>query len=131
MENIYKREDYLKKIRGFYNDTTMIKVISGIRRCGKSFLLKSIIEELKSNNINDKDIIYIELDSKLYKNVDTPEQLEELIDSLILDNNFKYIFIDEVQNVSNYEKVINAYRESGNCSIFITGSNAYLLSGEL
>ena len=56
MENIYKREDYLKKIRGFYNDTTMIKVISGIRRCGKSFLLKSIIEELKSNNINDKDI---------------------------------------------------------------------------
>lgn len=131
MENIYKREDYLKKIRGFYNDTTMIKVISGIRRCGKSFLLKSIIEELKSNNINDKDIIYIELDSKLYKNVDTPEQLEELIDSLILDNNFKYIFIDEVQNVSNYEKVINAYRESGNCSIFITGSNSYLLSGEL
>ena len=58
MEKIYKREDYLSKIRGFYNDT-MIKVITGIRRCGKSYLLKSIIEELKENGIQDKDIIYM------------------------------------------------------------------------
>ena len=130
MEQIYKREDYLKKIRGFYHDT-MIKVITGIRRCGKSYLLKSIIQELKDNGIQDKDIIYIELDKKGYKNIETPEELEKVIDSFITDNDFKYLFIDEVQNVKGFEKLINAYREDGNYSIFLTGSNSYLLSGEL
>ena len=130
MEIIYKREDYLNKIRGFYNDT-MIKVITGIRRCGKSYLLKTIIEELKETGVKEKDIIYIELDKKIYKDVRKPEQLEKLIDSLVLDNDFKYLFIDEVQNVKGFEKIINSYREENNFSIFLTGSNSYLLSGEL
>ena len=130
MEKLYKREDYLNKVRGFYDDT-MIKVITGIRRCGKSYLLKTIIEELKEKGIKDKNIIYIELDSKAYKDIKTPEELEKTIDSLVVDNDFKYLFIDEVQNVSGYEKVINAYREDENFSIFLTGSNSYLLSGEL
>lgn len=130
MEKLYKREEYLKKIRGFYNDT-MIKVITGIRRCGKSYLLKSIIEELKADGVLDKDIIYIELDKKNYKNVNTPSELEKTIDSLICDNDFKYLFIDEVQNVQGFETIINAYKEEGNFSIFLTGSNSYLLSGEL
>lgn len=130
MENIYMRENYLKKIRGFYHDD-LIKVITGIRRCGKSSFLKSIIKELLENGINEKDIIYIELDTKDYKNIKTSKQLEKLIDSKIIDNDFKYLFIDEVQNVKNFETIINSYRESGNISIFITGSNSYLLSGEL
>lgn len=130
MEKIYKREDYLKKIRGFYNDD-MIKVISGIRRCGKSFFLKSIIQELLENGIKEKDIIYIELDKKEYKNIKTSNQLEKIIDDKILDNDFKYLFIDEIQNVKDFESLINSYREEGNISIFITGSNSYLLSGEL
>lgn len=130
MEKIYRREDCLSKIRGFYDDT-MIKVITGIRRCGKSYLLKTIIEELKEKGVKDKDIIYIELDKKNYKNIDTPEELEKAIDELILDDDFKYIFIDEVQNVTGFEAIINAYREEGNYSIFLTGSNSYLLSGEL
>lgn len=130
MEKIYKREDYLSKIRGFYNDT-MIKVITGIRRCGKSYLLKTIIEELKETGVDEKDIIYIELDRKEYKDVSSPEQLEKLIDSLILDNDFKYLFVDEVQNVEGFEALINSYREEGRFSIFLTGSNSYLLSGEL
>ena len=130
MEIIYKREDYLNKIRGFYNDT-MIKVITGIRRCGKSYLLKTIIEELKETGVKEKDIIYIELDKKIYKDIRKPEQLEKLIDSLVLDNDFKYLFIDEVQNVKGFEKIINSYREENNFSIFLTGSNSYLLSGEL
>ncbi len=130
MEKIYKREDYLSKIRGFYNDT-MIKVITGIRGCGKSYLLKTIVEELKDNGVNEKDIIYIELDKKEYKNVSSPEQLEKLIDSLILDNDFKYLFVDEVQNVEGFEPLINSYREEGRFSIFLVGSNSYLLSGEL
>lgn len=130
MELIYKREEYLKKIRGFYKDD-MIKVITGIRRCGKSYLLKSIILELKDEGIQDKDIIYIELDKKEYNDIVTPRQLEKVIDSKITDKDFKYLFIDEVQNVKGYEKVINSYREEGNISIFLTGSNSYLLSGEL
>ena len=130
MEMVYKREEYLKKIRGFYKDS-MIKVITGIRRCGKSYLLKSIIEELKENGVLDKDIIYIELDKKNYKNINSPSDLEKLIDSLIIDGDFKYLFIDEVQNVLGFESIINAYKEEGNFSIFITGSNSYLLSGEL
>ena len=127
---VYKREEYLKKIRGFYKDS-MIKVITGIRRCGKSYLLKSIIEELKENGVLDKDIIYIELDKKNYKNINSPDELEKLIDSLINDNDFKYLFVDEIQNILGFESVINAYKEEGNFSIFITGSNSYLLSGEL
>ncbi len=130
MEKIYKREDYLQKIRGFYNDP-MIKVITGIRRCGKSFLLKSIIAELKDNGVNPKDIIYLELDKKEYLNIKTPNQLEKAIDKLVTDNDFKYLFIDEVENVKDFETLINAYREEGNFSIFLTGSNSYLLSGEL
>ena len=123
MEKIYKREDYLSKIRGFYNDT-MIKVITGIRRCGKSYLLKSIIEELKENGIQDKDIIYIELDRKEYKNIKTPLELEKAIDKLLIDDDFKYIFIDEVQNVKGFETVVNAYKSEEKYSIFLTGSNS-------
>lgn len=130
MEYLYKREEYLKKVRGFYHDT-MIKVITGIRRCGKSYFLKTIIEELKENGILSKDILLLELDTKEYKNIQTPLELEQAIDALIEDENFKYLFIDEVQNVSGFESVINAYRETGNFSIFLTGSNSYLLSGEL
>lgn len=130
MEKIFKREEYLNRIRGFYNDT-MIKVITGIRRCGKSYLLKSIIQELKDAGVDSKDIIYIELDKKEYRHINTPDELEKAIDNMITDKSFKYLFIDEVQNVVNFESVINAYREEGNYSIFLTGSNSYLLSGEL
>lgn len=130
MEKIYKREDYLKKIRGFYKDA-IIKVITGIRRCGKSYFLKSVIEELLENGIKEKDIIYIELDKKEYKDIKTSKELEKIIDEKIIDNDFKYLFIDEVQNAKNFESLINAYREEKNISIFITGSNSYLLSGEL
>ncbi len=128
--NLYKREEYLKQIRGFYNDT-MIKVITGIRRCGKSSLLQSIIEELRENGVNEKDIINIELDKRPYKNIKSPNELENLIDEKIKDSDFKYLFLDEIENVQGFETVINSYREEGNISIFITGSNSYLLSGEL
>ena len=127
----YRRENYLKRIRNFYNDGSIIKVITGIRRCGKSTLLKSIIGELQEKGVPEKDIISIELDKKEFKKIVTPEQLEVEIDKRIIDKDFKYLFIDEIENVKNFEPVINAYREEGNISIFITGSNSYLLSGEL
>lgn len=123
------REEYLNKIRGFYN-SDIIKVITGIRRCGKSCFLLSVIEDLKTNGITTDDIIYLNLDKRGFKNIKSAERLEEIIDSQITNENKKYIFIDEIQNVKNFEEVINGYREDGH-SIFITGSNSYLLSGEL
>ena len=128
---VYNRENYLKKIRGFYNDNETIKVITGIRRCGKSFLLEMVKNELKDLGIKEKNIIDIKLDKRPFKEIKTSKQLDDLIDSYINDKDFKYLFIDEIQNVKNFEPIIEAYRNEGNLSIFITGSNSYLLSGEL
>lgn len=131
-EKYYKREKYLKNIRGFYDATDLIKVITGVRRCGKSTLMKTISQEIKEReNVGDENIVFINLDSKEYIKVKTPEQLEDIIDKKTLNNNITYLFIDEIQNVKNFEEIINAYRESEKYSIFITGSNSYLLSGEL
>lgn len=127
---IYPREFYLKQLRPFY-DSDLIKVITGIRRCGKSCLMQSVALELKGNGVAEKDIVFLNLDKRGYKNIVTPDALEKAIDAELVDDGFKYIFIDEIQNVEGFEPVINAYREEGNCSIFITGSNSYLLSGEL
>ena len=129
--NLYKRENYLKKIRGFYHDSDMIKVITGVRRCGKSSLMKTIIEELNDSGINDNNIIFLDLDSRTYKSIKTPEQLDREIQKYDEIKGPKYLFIDEIQNVKGFEEVINAYRGEENYSIFITGSNSYLLSGEL
>lgn len=128
---IYKRENYLAKIRGFYHETDLIKVITGIRRCGKSCLMQSIIEELENDGVSEENIIYINLDKRGFKHIKTADELEKLIDEKSHADGIKYLFIDEIQNVSNFEEVINGFREEENYSIFITGSNSYLLSGEL
>jgi Predicted ATPase (AAA+ superfamily) len=128
---LYKRENYLKKIRGFYKDPDIIKVITGVRRCGKSSLMKTIMEELEEQGIANENIILIDLDSKVYRNVKSSVQLESEIEKYALIKGMKYLFIDEIQNVDGFEEVINAYRGEGDYSIFITGSNSYLLSGEL
>ena len=132
MTKLYKRENYLKKIRGFYDKNEIIKVITGVRRSGKSSLLETIIMELKEKSVPDQNIIYIHLDTKPYLKVKTTEALEKIIDEKSKDvDGLKYLFIDEIQNVKGFEELINAYREEGDYSIFITGSNSYLLSGEL
>ncbi len=129
--NLYKREKYLKKIRPFYDAEDLIKVITGVRRCGKSSLMETICEELKLIGIKNEQIIYIDLDSKENRNIKTNDDLEKLIDKLTIIKEKKYLFIDEIQNVDNFEEIINSYRTDGSYSIFITGSNSYLLSGEL
>lgn len=127
---LYRREQYLKKIRPFYDDD-LIKVITGIRRCGKSCLMETVIEELKEHGIAEKDIVYLDLERRGNRSIKTPDQLEQAIERRLVDDDFKYLFIDEVQNVKGYEEVVNAYNADGGFSIFITGSNSYLLSGEL
>ena len=128
---LYKREEYLKRIRGFYHDTEIIKVITGVRRCGKSSLMLTIKEELLNNGINEENCIFIDLDSRKYNTIKTDKDLEKLLDSYDNIKGIKYVFIDEIQNIQNFEEVINAFRIDGEYSIFITGSNSYLLSGEL
>lgn len=128
---LFPRENYLKKIRGFYHDDGMIKVITGVRRCGKSCLMQCIVDELKAEGVEDHRIAYFDLDRYGYRSVETPEQLESLIEPLLGIAGMKYLFIDEVQNVEGFEEVLNEFRSEGGFSIFITGSNSYLLSGEL
>lgn len=129
---LFRREKYLSKIRPFYHENDLIKVITGVRRCGKSSILQIISEELIESGVDEKSIIYINLDKKGYKSIRTADQLETTIDELAKDiNDDKYLFVDEIQNVKDFETLINGYREEGDYSIFITGSNSYLLSGEL
>lgn len=128
---VYKRENYLQYIRGFYHDNDLIKVITGVRRCGKSCLMESIAQELHENGIDDNHIVYLNLDLRKYRKIKTADQLEKLIDERTPKEGKTYLFIDEVQNVTDFEEVVNAFRGEGRHSIFITGSNSYLLSGEL
>lgn len=128
-KNVYPREKYLVKMRPFF-DSDIIKVITGIRRCGKSFILKAVMNELLSKGVQESSILYLPLDKRGYKSIKTPEQLEEKIESMITSDEFHYLIIDEVQNVKGFENVVHAYAEEG-YSIFLTGSNSYLLSDEI
>ena len=130
-DKLYKRENYLKKIRGFYHDTDIIKVITGVRRCGKSSIMQMIEEELLDNGVPRENIYYYNLDKYGYKNIKTADALERLLFDKEYPNGNKYVFIDEIQNVEGFEEVINELREENEFSVFITGSNSYLLSGEL
>ena len=129
--DLYKREKYLSKIRGFYHECEIIKVLTGVRRCGKSSIMNIIIRELLDEGVKKDNILYFNLDRKPYDNVDTPKKLDKLIADNAKADGRKYLFIDEIQNVEGFEKTINAWREERDFSIFLTGSNSYLLSGEL
>ena len=124
------REEYLAKIRPFY-DQDLIKVLTGMRRCGKSVLLKQIINELENKGISEEQIIYINFEFMEYNHIQNEVDLNEYINSLIKTTSKYYLFFDEIQNVRNWEKTINSLKAKGDHSIFITGSNSDLLSGEL
>jgi predicted AAA+ superfamily ATPase len=127
----FPREKYLKRIRDFYDAADIIKVITGVRRCGKSCLMETIAGELKKRGVPEENILYFDLDSREYNKIVRADQLEQLIQSIQEVQGIKYLFIDEVQNVDGFEIVLNGFRGTGEWSIFITGSNSYLLSGEL
>ena len=126
------REDYLSKIRGFY-DSDLIKILVGIRRCGKSVILNQIIEELKDKRkIDEEHIIFINFEFIEFEDLLDYKKLNIYIKDKIKDNKIYYLFLDEIQNVDNFEKVVNSLRASiKNISIFLTGSNSKMLSDEL
>ncbi|MFI3329261.1 MAG: ATP-binding protein [bacterium] len=126
-----KREIYLSKIRGFYN-SDLIKILVGIRRSGKSVILKQIIEELKCDNVDNEHIIYINFEYIENEYLCDYIKLNDYIKNNVKDNKMYYIFMDEVQNVHEFERVVNSLRASlNNVSIFLTGSNSSMLSNEL
>lgn len=120
------RETWLKKIRPFY-ENELIKVLIGIRRCGKSVILKQIANEIEAD---DAHKIFINFEDLEFNALQDELTLYNYVKALITDEKKYYLFFDEIQNVQNFEKAINSFRLL-NTSIFITGSNAKLLSGEL
>ena len=128
-----KRELYIEKIKPFINKD-IIKVITGIRRSGKSVMLKLIMEELKQNKIDEKQFININFENLINIELTTADKLYEYILKKVSEIKKKcYIFLDEIQEVKDWEKCINSLRvnEEYDFDIYITGSNAKLLSGEL
>ena len=125
-----KRELWLKKIRPFY-ENELIKVLIGIRRSGKSIILKQIQDELLTNGVDSDHIIFINFEDLAFSFIKNETDLHSYIKPQIVDDKKYYLFFDEIQNVKNFEKVLNSLRATQNVSIFITGSNANLLSGEL
>ena len=126
-----KREIYLSRIRGFY-DSDLIKILVGIRRCGKSVILKQIMDEIKENGIEENHILYINFEFVEFEDLKDYKKLNSYIKEKIKDNKKYYIFLDEIQNVEKFEIIVNSLRASlENISIFITGSNSKLLSNEL
>lgn len=120
------RENWLKKIRPFY-ENELVKVLIGIRRCGKSVILKQIADEIQTD---DSHKIFINFEDLQFAHLKDEMSLYGYVKNLISDDRKYYLFFDEIQNVANFEKAINSFRLL-NTSIFITGSNARLLSGEL
>lgn len=126
-----KRELYMKRIRPFIN-TELIKVMTGIRRCGKSVMLELIKQELVESGINPSQFISINFEDMRYDHLHTAKVLhEEITKRASQIEGRAYLFFDEIQEVTDWEKCINSFRVGLNCDIYITGSNAKLLSGEL
>lgn len=132
MNNMIKREKYLKRIRPFY-EQDLIKVITGIRRCGKSVILNQIMDELRQSGVKDEQIIYINFEFTDYIDINDAKKFNDFIEKKSINKNKYYVFFDEIQNVDRWEKVVNSLKAkyNENISIFITGSNSDLLSGEL
>lgn len=124
------RENILKKIRPFY-DSELIKVLIGLRRSGKSVILQQIMDELIENGIDASQIIYINFEDFQYSFITGAEQLYQYIRDQRKNEKKYYMFFDEIQMVNEFERVINSFRATWDVSIFITGSNGKLLSGEL
>lgn len=125
-----KREQYLERIRPFY-DSEMVKVITGIRRCGKSTIMKQIIEEIRDRGIAEDHILYLNFEIYQYRKLCEADAFNDYVEDFIKDEQKYYLLFDEIQNVTDFELVINSFRASHDVSIFMTGSNSKLLAGEL
>lgn len=122
------RDLYLKQLIAF-QDTEPVKVITGIRRCGKSSVMKLMIQHLKNSGMESSQILHMNFESHDYRKMDA-DSFYSYVRSKVLPDKRMYLFFDEVQRISNWEDTINAFRVDFDCDIYVTGSNAYLLSSE-
>ena len=125
------REKYLSKIRSFYHTESLIKIIYGMRRSGKSVILKQIMDEIIKLGVSEDNIIYINFESLKYDFIKNAKDLYNYIESLKTNKNKYYVFLDEIQKVEEFEKGINSLRITNDYSIFITGSNSRMTLLEL
>lgn len=125
-----KRELYLNQIRPFIGDE-LIKVITGIRRSGKSSVLKMLIDEIKESGVSEDNIIYVNFESMEYDEITEAKELYAFIKNKIVNNAKYYILLDEIQEVEAWEKAINSFLVDFNVDVYITGPNSKLLSSEL
>ncbi len=128
MNKIKNRPLYLKKLIAF-KDSDIVKIVTGIRRCGKSTLLKLMILYLKENGVKDEQIIEMNFESYDFKDM-SAEALYQYVKSKVIVGKKMYLFFDELQRITTWEEAINSFRVDFDCDIYITGSNAYLLSSE-
>ena len=127
-QNLKPRNGYLNKLLAF-KDTEPVKIITGIRRCGKSSLLKLMIKHLQEQGIEDTQILAMNFESMSFKNM-TAQEFYNYVREHINTSNRTYLFFDELQRIDGWEDAVNSFRVDFDCDIYITGSNAYLLSSE-
>ncbi len=130
MEKLIKRAQYLNQL-AMWREENIIKVVTGVRRCGKSTLFELFIEQLKQSGVSDEQIILINLEDEAFASLLDYKKLHEYVQKLILKDTWTYVFLDEIQNCKAYEKAVSSLYLKKNLDIYITGSNAYMLSGEL
>lgn len=125
-----KRANYIKQIMSFV-DTPFVKILTGIRRCGKSTIFKMLIEFLKEHGILDRQILYYNFDSLEYEDIKSAKALFSILKRQLFENGKTYLFLDEIQEVKSWEKVINSLMIDYNVDIYVTGSNSRMMSSEI
>lgn len=123
------RENYVKKIMAF-TDTPFVKVLTGVRRCGKSTIMQMIMDELRKKGISEERIVSYRFDSMEYEGV-TAKQLYEMLKTKLSDTEKTYVFLDEVQEITSWEKTVNSINTDFDVDIYVTGSNSRMMSSEI
>ncbi|MDC7951428.1 ATP-binding protein [Methanomassiliicoccaceae archaeon COG_1] len=131
MDGYLVRERYLGKMRAGRGDTDVIKVITGMRRCGKSVLLELYAEELRGSGVPEEDIIHINFERFEYQNVTDRERLNALLSERTSRERLTYVLLDEIQNVKGWELSLSGLEATGRCDVYVTGSNSSMLSSQL
>ena len=130
MNKLIERKDYLDQL-AMWREEEMIKVVTGVRRCGKSTLFDLYIRRLKAEGVGDGQIVFVNLENEDFSELLDYKKLHEYVKARVQKDKWTYVFIDEIQGCENYEKAISSLYLNKNLDIYITGSNAYMLSGEL
>ena len=127
---IIERKEYLNKLIT-WKDKQLIKIVTGVRRCGKSVLLKMYQDYLKNNGVKESQIVTINFEDLDYEELTNYKKLYNYLKEKLIPNKMTYIFLDEIQNVDQFPKVLDSLYIKDNVDIYITGSNAYMLSSEI